>query len=122
MQSAGLIPLLLDGLFLDADHPRKDADDREKAPIQTDVIDAFLQIAVFEPGRELLQSSPTAMDALRAMGDGKALTEEGKLSAHNALVAIEGVTREPEPEMQGALVSEKHIMLSYQWVRYQTTL
>ena len=93
---------------------RKDADDSEKAPIQTDVCDCFLQLAVFEPGRELLQSDPTAMVALRALADGKALTEEGKLSAHNALVAIEGVTREPEPEMEGA---DPHIMASYQWVR-----
>ena len=117
VQSAGLIPLLLDGTFLDADHPRTDAPDSEKAPLQTDVCDCFVQLAVFEPGRELLQSDPAAMDALRALADGKALTEEGKLSAHSALVAIEGVTREPEPEMEGAEEADLHIMASYQWVR-----
>ena len=117
VKSAVLIPLLLDGLFLDADHLRKDADDSEKAPVQTDVCDCFLQLAVFERGRELLQSDPAAMDALRALADGKAMTEEGKLSAHNALVAIEGVTREPEPEMEGTEEADPHIMASYQWVR-----
>ena len=109
--------MLLAGTFLDADHHRKDAPDSEKAPLQTDACDCFLQLAVFEPGRELLQSDPAAMDALRALADGKALTEEGKLSAHNTIVAIEGVTREPEPEMEGAEETDLHIMLSYQWVR-----
>ena len=121
VQSAGLIPTLLDLLFLDADHTRKDAPDSEKAPVQTDACDCFLQLAVFEPGRELLRSDPAAMEALRALADGKALTEEGKLSAHNALVAIEGVTREPEPEMEGAEEPDPHIMASYQWVRQQQT-
>ena len=117
VKSPVLMPLLLDLLFLDADHPRKDAPDSEKAPVQTDACDCFLQLAVFEPGRELLQSDPTVMDALAAMAAGKAITEEGKLSAHNALVAIEGVMREPEPDTEGALISDKHIMVSYQWVR-----
>jgi hypothetical protein len=117
VQSARLIPLLLDGCFWGEDHPRKDADDHEKAPVQNDAIECLLQIAVFKPGRELLQSDPTVMDALAAMAAGKAITEEGKLSAHNALVAIEGVMREPEPDTEGALISDKHIMVSYQWVR-----
>ena len=117
VKSTVLISLLMDGLFLDPDHPRKDADDSEKVPLQTDACGCFLQLAVFEPGRELLQSDPAAMDALRALADGKAMTEEGKLSAHNALVAIEGVTREPEPEMEGAEEPDPHIMASYQWVR-----
>lgn len=114
VQSAGLIPLLIDSCFWAENHPRKDADDLEKAPIQNDALDALLQIALFKPGRELLQSNTTVMGMLAAMADGMALTEEGKLSARNALVAIKGVTREPEPEVEGRLDSDKHVMVSYQ--------
>ena len=51
------------------------------------------------------------MHALRALASGKALTAEGKLSAHSALVAIEGVAREPEPEMEGGEEIDTHIMM-----------
>ena len=111
VQSVGLIGLLLDALFLADDHERKDAPDSEKAPAQTDAAAACLQLALFEPGRALLQNDPTLMHALRALASGKALTAEGKLSAHSALVAIEGVPREPEPEMEGGEEIDTHIMM-----------
>ena len=120
MKSPELVTLLLYGTYLDPDHYYKDSPDSEKAPVQTDVCDCFLQLALFEPGRELLQSDPAAMDALRSLAGGKALTEEGKLFAHGALVAIEGVIREPEPEMEGAEEPDPHIMASYQWVRFSS--
>jgi hypothetical protein len=118
LQSDTLFPLLLDGLFLDADHLRKDADASEKAPIQADAADAFLQLAVFEPGRERLRSEPAVMDALRALANGgKALTEEVALSARGALLAIEGSSREPEPAGEGGGdgSTAQHVMMSYQW-------
>ena len=115
VQSAELLPsLLLDAMFLRDDHVRKDADVSEKAPVQTDAADACLQLALSPSGRELLSSDPALMDALRSLAD-KAYTEEAKLAAQNALVAIEGVMREPEPEMEGADESDKHIFVSYQW-------
>ena len=114
--SSGLIALLLDALFLEADHVRKDAS--MKAPIQTNAADCFLQIAVFEPGRELLLNNPAVMGALHALADGSAMTEEGQLSAARALVAIEGVIRglAPDIHIEGGEDSVKHIMISYQWV------
>ena len=61
-----------------------------KAPIQTAAADAILQIAVFEPGRALLEASPPMMEALRALASGGgALTKDGRQSAQLALVAIE---------------------------------
>ena len=57
----------LEALFLDPGHMRNDVDDTSapadslraaKGPIQTDAIDCLLQIALFAPGRELLESCP----------------------------------------------------------------
>ena len=56
------------------------------------------------------------MDALHSLADGKAMsfTEHTKLSAHGAIMAVEGRTREPEPEMDGERIqADKHIMMSY---------
>ena len=111
VKSPALLPLLLDALFLEEGHFRKGAE--ELAALQTDGIDSFLQIALFEPGRELLRSNRSAVDGLRALADGKALTEEGKLAACSALLAIEGVPREPEPQVEGgADESDRHVMVS----------
>ena len=64
----------------------------------------------------MLQSQATTMDALHSLADGKAMsfTEHTKLSAHGAIMAVEGRTREPEPEMDGErMQADKHIMMSY---------
>eukprot|EP01046_Picozoa_sp_COSAG06_P018345 COSAG06_NODE_1275_length_10046_cov_4.285915_2_plen_79_part_00 len=55
--AALMIPLLVSACFLDPDHVRKDADDSEKAPVQADAAECFLQLAAFEPGRKLLTES-----------------------------------------------------------------
>ena len=93
-----------------------------KAPIQTDVAECILQIAVFEPGRALLESSPAMMDALRALAtDGRALTSAGQLSAQHALVAIEGVAshdRGLSAELVATHETGEHVMLSYQVTRF----
>jgi hypothetical protein len=59
VRSSNLLPLLIEALFLDPAHERKDVNDRTapadslraaKAPIQTDAIDCLLQLALFAPG------------------------------------------------------------------------
>jgi hypothetical protein len=118
----------VEALFLDPDHVRIDTEDSmapkgsitaAKGPIQAEAADCFLQIAVFEPGRALLQQDPTAMRALRALADPStdaALTAEARMSAVGALVAIEGLSREPEPKGEEKK-PEGHVFVSYQWVR-----
>ena len=103
-----LVPALLDALFLSPEHPRKDMDETHRASIQCDGAECFLQLALFEPGKELLEQHTEALDALRALVDGAALTEEAKLSASSALAAVEGSLpgRGPTPG------DEKHVMMS----------
>ena len=103
-----LIPTLLDSLFLDPEHPRKDMDETLRAGIQRDGAECFLQLALLEPGRELLEQHPEALDAMQALVDGAALTEEARLSASSALAAIDGPAPGPGPDPG----DEKHVMVS----------
>ena len=108
MQCDALIPTLLDALFLDPEHPRKDMDEALRAGIQRDGAECFLQLALYEPGKQLLEQHPEALDALRALVDGAALTEEARLSASAALAAVEGLA----PGAAPAPGDEKHVMMS----------
>ena len=64
---------------------------------------------------KLLQHEPAAMETLRALADGKALTEACQNKASSALAAIEGIARDPQPE-GSEKTSDGHVMVSYQWV------
>ena len=101
-----LIPTLLDALFLDPEHPRKDMDEALRAGIQRDGAECLLQLALVEAGKELLERHPEALDALRALADGgAALASESRLAASTALAALEG----PAP---GPVGDQKHVMVS----------
>ena len=108
VQCGVLIPTLLDALFLDPEHPRKDMDEKLRAGIQRDGAECFLQLALFEPGKELLVQHTETMDALRSLVGGAALTEEARLSASSALAAVEGPAPGPGPDPG----DEKHVMVS----------
>ena len=108
VQCDALIPTLLDALFLDPEHPRKDLDEALRAGIQCDGAECFLQLALFEPGKELLEQHPEALDALRALFDGGALTEEAGKHASGALAAVEGLAPPHDPTPSDG----KHIMMS----------
>ena len=104
-----LIPTLLDALFLDPEHPRKDMDEPLRAGIQRDGAECLLQLALFEPGKEMLEQHPEALDALQALVDGAALQEEARLAAAGALAAVEGPAG-PGPDPSPG--DEKHVMMS----------
>ena len=108
IQCTDLTPTLLDALFLDPEHPRKDMDQTLRAGIQCDGAECFLQLALYEPGKQLLEQHPEALDALRALVDGAALVEETRLAASSALAAMEGMA----PGQALALGDEKHVMMS----------
>ena len=81
-------------------------DEVSRAGIQCDGAECFLQLALFEPGKELLEQHPEALDALRALADGGgALASEASLAAGTALAALEG----PAP---GPVGDQKHVMVS----------
>ena len=105
-----LIPALLHALFLDPESPRKDMDEVSRAGIQCDGAECFLQLALFEPGKELLEQHPEALDALRSLAE-SALTQDARLSASSALAAVEGPLPGPGPTPG----DERHVMVSYQW-------
>ena len=64
----------------------------------------------------MLSGEAAALEALHALVDGQALSEQARVSAHGALIAIEGRPHEPEPEREGGEErSSGHVMVSYQW-------
>ena len=113
IQSTELVAFILETLLIDPDHPRQDQDEAVKAAIQADSVECLLQLATFEPGRARLTQETAIIEALHALSAGKALTGEAKSSADGALLAIEGRTREPEPQRDGdEEVTDGHIMMS----------
>ena len=102
-------------LLLDPGHTRQSQDEAIKVAIQQDAAECFLQLAVFEPGRQLLAEDEAVMEALHALADGQALIEEAKQYACGAVIAVEGRADEPEPQPDGSEESGGHLMVSYQW-------
>ena len=103
-----LIPTLLDALFLDPEHPRNDMEEPLRAGIQRDGAECLLQLALVEAGKELLERHPKALEALHVLADGSALTEQARLAARGALLALEGPAQEQALSPGG----EKHIVMS----------
>ena len=142
VQSAEIMPLLMETLLLDDGSSRQDQELHVKQAIQRDSAECFLQLALFDPGREMLLENTASVQALHALADGKALTEEvsfllknpdflfknpdfrlkkrciiikqAKLSAHGALLAIGAIerTHEPEPVGESDDEGDLHVMLS----------
>ena len=121
--------MLLEALLLDTSHTRQNQPEAVKAAIQRDAAECLLQIALCDSGRALLVGDGVVMDVLRALTEGRALTDEAVISAHGALMALEG--RSPH-ETQGTgrggngngsedEGNPQHVMLSYQW-NVQTTI
>lgn len=75
--------------------------------------ECFLQLALFEPGRQMLSEDTTAMQMLHTMANdsgGRALTGD-RLKAreytYGAVIAIEGREQQPEDDE-----SDGHVMVS----------
>ena len=102
-----MIPLLINGLFLDLDHPRANLTDEIKLWNQETHSECLVQLALFPPGRDALLQSPAVSEALVAVAK-QGMSEQAREYAHAALVALSG--DEPQTRMEG----QKHLMLSYQ--------
>lgn len=111
LKTVTLTGFLIEALFLDPKHGRCGLDVAIKTAIQRDAAECFLQIALFEPGREMLTKGP-ALEALRALTSGQALSEECKVFANGAILAVEGVTHEPAPAGEGDDDADGHVMVS----------
>ena len=108
LSNESFIPHVIDGLMLDPEHPRKEADEAVKTAVQRDFAECIQQMSLFPPGCAALQENEAVIQALSTLKD-KAWSEEAKICAEGALIAL--VPPEPLPPPDG----EKHVMLSYQW-------
>jgi hypothetical protein len=84
LHNPSFIPHLLDGLLLDAEHPRKDSDEQIKSAVQRDFAECIQQIVLFGPGCVALSDSADVVGALDTLVD-KAWSEEAKICARGAL-------------------------------------
>jgi hypothetical protein len=121
------IELLLDGLLLDPNHPRRSADQSNFVPfqesMQQDFAEGLYQLSLFEPGKKaLLESKLSVVDALdilvKEAADRKdKWAKETKEFARGALMQLC-----PERNAEHLVIDpdSKHIMMSYQWVRRST--
>ena len=106
------IPLLMEGLLLNPQHPsRKDADDTTLSIIQRDFSECIQQVSLFGPGCEALKANPDVVNALDTTVE-KARSEEAKVCATAALKQLC-----PERYEKRLVIDadSKHIMMSYQW-------
>ena len=115
IRSPDLMKLLIEALLLDPEHTRQDQLETTKGTLQHDAAECFMQLALYEPGRDVLQQSPGVLDALRMLVD-KALTEEARKCAEGVLVALD-----PQVEaISGFCGDQFHVMMSYQWAVQKT--
>lgn len=113
LNCASFIPLLVFGLMLDADHPRKDTSEEIKAQVQRDYAECMLQVALFPRGCDLLsKADPRVVEVLDMLVE-KASSEEAKeIGLKTRMLLCPSPTRYIPPECN---VDAKHIMMSYQW-------
>ena len=102
-----LIPYLINGLFLDPDHPRADLKDEIKLWNQETHVECLAQLALFPPGRDALLQNPAVSEALVAVAQ-QGMSEQARDYAQAALMALSG------DELQIRTEGQKHVMLSYQ--------
>lgn len=116
LQTSEPIKLIMEALLLNPEHVRNHGDleqsDEVKGAIQCDAAESLMQLALFPPGRDVLQQDASVLDALHMLVD-KALTEEARQYAEGALMALlppEAVVHHHEIDMDA-----RHVFMSYQW-------
>lgn len=118
LNAEGFIPLLVDSLLLDPDHPRRNNDtllgstdfEAVKGPVQRDFAEAIAQFALYPRGHEALLQDSTVTQALQQVA-AEGWEQEARAHAEAALAAL--VDYQPNPDAQ--YHEQKHVMLSYQW-------
>jgi hypothetical protein len=77
--------------------------------IQQDAAECFMQLALFDTTRDVLKQDGSVRDALRMLADKGAMSEEAKMSAEGALMALD-----PKAEVHLRDVDDLHVMMSCQ--------
>ena len=107
LANSGFITYLINGLFLDPDHPRADLKDEIKLWNQETHVECLAQLVLFPPGRDALLQNPAVSEALVAVAQ-QGMSEQARDHAKAALMALSG------DELQMRTEGQKHLMLSYQ--------
>ena len=107
LASSVFIPYLINGLFLDPDHPRANLKDEIKLWNQETHVECLAQLALFPPGRDALLQNPAVSEALVSVSE-QGMSEQARDHASAALMALSG------DELQMRTEGQKHLMLSYQ--------
>jgi hypothetical protein len=108
LANAVFIPYLINGLFLDPDHPRANLKDEIKRWNQETHTECLAQLSLFPPGRDALLQNPAVSEALVVVSE-QGMSEEARKFAKAALMALSD--KKLEVVAEGA---QKHVMLSYQ--------
>ena len=103
-----LIPYLINGLFLDPNHPRANLKDEIKLWNQETHVECLAQLALFPPGRDALLQNPAVSEALVAVVE-QGMSGESRKFASAALLALSDKKLEMVAEGE-----QMHLMLSYQ--------
>ena len=99
------IPYLINGLVIGVDHPCAGLKHDIKLWSQTMHAECFVQLALFLPGRDAMQSDPSVAEALQTVAtDG--LCAESRDFAKAALMAMS------DEELHMRTDGQKHVMLS----------
>ena len=117
LKCSGFIPLLVDSLLLDPEHPRMENTtmsgvtdwERVKAPVQRDFTEAIAQLAMFPPGREALLQDSAVAEALQQVAV-VGWTTESQAFAQSALLALSG--RQPDATQTTHDHAQPHLMVS----------
>jgi len=105
LRNDSYVPFLLNGLFLDPNHPRADLKDDIKCWNQQNSAECLAQLALFPSGREQLLQNPAVSEALEAVSE-RGMSEEACDFATAALKSLRG------DELQMRTEGDKHVMLS----------
>ena len=108
LANPNLIPYLINGLFLDPDHPRADLTDEIKLWNQETHVECLAQLSLFPSGRDALLQNPAVSEALVAVVE-QGMSGESRKFASAALLALS------DKKLEVVAVGEHlHLMLSYQ--------
>jgi len=118
LNNTGFISLLIDGLLLDPEHPRRDTDEAVKAAVQRDFAECVQQISLFPAGCDALKADSAVIPALDALVD-KAWSEEAKDCAQGALMQLTDRHRETIAAID---LDALHIMMSCECPHFSLVL
>jgi hypothetical protein len=118
LSCAEFLPLLVEGLLIDPQHPRQAIDATVRTRIQRDFAECMQQLSLFPPGCAALRAAPHVVDTLRQLCD-RAFGDAAADCARGALMQLTNLSDDESGPARTAKLetsaSQSHVMMSYQW-------